>query len=69
MERQERGANERENEGRVKREEEGESKTNKRIKAGKIVLKGLKMSFCQYAFTPAERGLVAVSFRCPARSS
>lgn len=74
MGRRGRGANG-ENEERVKREgeeeeeEEGESKTNKRIKAEKIVLKDLKLSFCQYAFAPAKRGLVAVSFRCPANSS
>lgn len=40
MGRQGRGANERESEGGVKREEEGEGKTNKRIRGGKIVLKG-----------------------------
>lgn len=29
---------------------ESESKTNKRIKKGEIVLKDLKLTFCQYVF-------------------
>lgn len=63
-----RSERERENERRVKREEEGESKTNKRIRGRKIVLKDLKLSFCQYALSSAKRGLEAVSSLCPASS-
>lgn len=46
---------------KVKREDEGETKTNKRIRGVKIVLRGYKLSFCQYPFLLAERGLVAAS--------
>lgn len=53
---------------KVKREDEGETKTNKRIRGVKIVLRGYKLSFCQYPFLLAERGLVAVSSWCPASS-
>lgn len=42
-------------------EEEGESKTNKRIRGGKIVLKDLKLSFRQYAL-PAVKTRIGSSF-------
>ena len=42
-------------------EEEGESKTNKRIRGGKIVLKDLKLSFRQYAL-PAVKTRIGSRF-------
>lgn len=42
-------------------EEEGESKTNKRIRGGKIVLKDLKLSLRQYAL-PAVKTRIGSSF-------
>lgn len=66
--RRRRGVNEKKIQAKVKREDEGETKTNKRIRGVKIVLRGYKLSFCQYPFLLAERGLVAVSSWCPASS-
>lgn len=61
MAKQGRGGNERGNARRVKRAEEGESKATKRIRGREIELKDLTLSCCQYALSPAKRGLVAVT--------